>query len=300
MERIEELNEIGAAYAEGMPRLPAQQRMSAAWFWWHCRTRNTPLHLRAGADRWRIRSTWTLEDLISRAADVPVTLASTPEGVFDYNVNTAKVAVTEQEGMPFARAAQAVMEMSAGGAGHAYIQQQSINEKFPMLAAEVDRPQWLDPAKMMYEVNLWLGSRGCFSPLHFDMADNFLVQLRGRKLVMLFDKRDHANLYPNTGQQLPHCSQVDVRNPDLARYPLYADARPCVVLLEAGDALYIPKRWWHAVHSIDLALSVNYWWGGPLDLAAEGGRMIWTREGRAEIAGFFRGLRKRGAVEEHA
>jgi ribosomal protein L16 Arg81 hydroxylase len=60
--------------------------------------------------------------------------------------------------------------------------------------------------------------------------------------------------------------QVDVLAADLegqmARYPDFAQAkgRGLETVLEAGDAVFIPKRWWHACQSLSGSISVNFWW----------------------------------------
>jgi hypothetical protein len=36
--------------------------------------------------------------------------------------------------------------------------------------------------------------------------------------------------------------------------------QPIEVVLGPGDAMYLPSRWWHQVRSLDLSLSVNFWW----------------------------------------
>lgn len=52
---------------------------------------------------------------------------------------------------------------------------------------------------------------------------------------------------------------VEVFNPDYARFPKLADAVCHEVVLDAGEMLFIPKFWWHAVsHLADLTLSVNF------------------------------------------
>lgn len=30
--------------------------------------------------------------------------------------------------------------------------------------------------------------------------------------------------------------------------------------LRGGEALYIPRRWWHAVTALSASLSISYWW----------------------------------------
>jgi oxalate decarboxylase/phosphoglucose isomerase-like protein (cupin superfamily) len=33
-----------------------------------------------------------------------------------------------------------------------------------------------------------------------------------------------------------------------------------VAELQAGDTIYIPRRWWHHVRTTAVSLSVNHWW----------------------------------------
>ena len=47
------------------------------------------------------------------------------------------------------------------------------------------------------------------------------------------------------------------------RFPRFAAARERALLveLEAGDALYVPKLWWHQVEATaPFNVLVNYWW----------------------------------------
>lgn len=55
--------------------------------------------------------------------------------------------------------------------------------------------------------------------------------------------------------------QVDIRQPDLQRFPEYAGVRFFDCVLEAGDMLYLPPRWWHYVQSMDRSFSLSIWWG---------------------------------------
>jgi hypothetical protein len=47
--------------------------------------------------------------------------------------------------------------------------------------------------------------------------------------------------------------------PDPSRYPLFAQTRPVSCVLHAGQALYIPARWWHWITSYDRNLALNFW-----------------------------------------
>jgi lysine-specific demethylase 8 len=54
---------------------------------------------------------------------------------------------------------------------------------------------------------------------------------------------------------------VDVRAPDADRFPAFAEVPYVDVVLEPGDMLYVPPRWWHYVQSMDRSCSVSFWWG---------------------------------------
>jgi lysine-specific demethylase 8 len=116
----------------------------------------------------------------------------------------------------------------------------------------------------LYNVMLWLGPRGCLSPLHYDPLDNLLIQVVGRKRVALLSKdADAACVYAGESHdQQTNTSAVDVESPDLERFPRFESVRKHLqsTVLEPGDVLYVPSKWWHHVRSLDWSVSVNVWW----------------------------------------
>jgi hypothetical protein len=121
----------------------------------------------------------------------------------------------------------------------------------------VDDP-WLVP-------RIWIGTRTVIST-HFDESENIACVVAGRRRFTLFPPDQVANLYVGpldvtmAGQP---ASMVDLRNPDLERYPRFRDALAAaeVAELEPGDAIYIPTLWWHHVEALDpFNILINYWW----------------------------------------
>jgi len=152
----------------------------------------------------------------------------------------------------------------------------------------------------LYSVMMWLGSRGCVSPLHFDPLDNCFMQHQGRKRVLLFPPSSksesgsssssywhyagHEGQQYNTSpinpeildwkedklattieqnqQQDDSSNSYDNFSSYSKKYPLFFEDAPTRLecFLQPGDLLYIPKRWWHHVRSIDTSASVNVWW----------------------------------------
>jgi hypothetical protein len=112
---------------------------------------------------------------------------------------------------------------------------------------------------------IWMGNRSCIST-HYDLPDNIACNIVGRRRFTLFPPDQLENLYVGpldftpAGQAI---SLVDVRNPDLERFPKFSDAQQVVLVaeLDAGDALFLPSMWWHNVEGLeDLNVLVNYWW----------------------------------------
>ncbi|MEM7460635.1 MAG: cupin-like domain-containing protein [Pseudomonadota bacterium] len=116
---------------------------------------------------------------------------------------------------------------------------------------------------------IWLGNTARVAP-HFDLSENIACVVSGQRQFLVFPPEQVANLYmgpiENTPGGVP-VSMVDPRDPDFSKYPKYADAisQAMLATLAPGDAIYIPRLWWHYVEaSGPLNLLVNYWWDSPI------------------------------------
>jgi hypothetical protein len=125
--------------------------------------------------------------------------------------------------------------------------------------------------------SIWLGNQSVVAP-HFDFPDNIACSIIGKRRFTLFPPDQLQNLYVGpidltpAGQQI---SMVELRSPDLQRYPKFAEAMKHALIadLEAGDALFIPSMWWHQAEGLsDINGLVNFWWrntpeylGSPTD-----------------------------------
>ena len=114
-------------------------------------------------------------------------------------------------------------------------------------------------------MSVWLGNRTRIAA-HHDLPDNLACVVAGHRRFTLFPPEQLGNLYVGpldftpAGQAI---SLVDFAQPDLARYPKFADAlrHAQVVDLGPGDAIFIPSMWWHHVEALDsFNVLVNYWW----------------------------------------
>jgi lysine-specific demethylase 8 len=109
--------------------------------------------------------------------------------------------------------------------------------------------------------NLWVGAPGTVACMHRDLADNLHTVVFGRKRVTLVDPRQSKLIYPHgLFDSFPNGCRVDIERPDFARFPKLRAVETLVTELGPGDAVYIPRRWWHHVRTLEVSASVNYWW----------------------------------------
>jgi lysine-specific demethylase 8 len=114
------------------------------------------------------------------------------------------------------------------------------------------------------QLTFWLGPEETHTHLHYDEPANVFAQLEGRKKFTLFSPKQTRLLYPvDIMMAGTRPSRVDFSAPNVALYPLYAEVRPTTVILEPGDVLFLPPRWWHAVTTLERSLSINLWAASP-------------------------------------
>ncbi|KNA25428.1 hypothetical protein SOVF_005430 isoform A [Spinacia oleracea] len=115
----------------------------------------------------------------------------------------------------------------------------------------------------MRSINAWFGPGGTVTPLHHDPHHNLFAQVVGKKYVRLYAASVSEELYPHSETMLCNSSQVDLDNIDDNAFPKAKDLEFMDCILDEGDMLYIPPKWWHYVRSLTPSLSVSFWWSNP-------------------------------------
>lgn len=142
-----------------------------------------------------------------------------------------------------------------------YITQLGI-DKFEELKKDFRIPDFL-PTRGLLPMNMWIG-RNSVSPIHYDMSDNLLCQLRGRKKLIVIEPKYAGFLYMSRKSKGFNSPVNNAETPDLKRFPLFAKAPKMEFDLEEGDALFLPQNWFHYVRSFGFSISVNFWWSDML------------------------------------
>jgi hypothetical protein len=119
-------------------------------------------------------------------------------------------------------------------------------------------PGLLPAGPRVRSANLWIGSAGERTPVHFDRSHGVLVQLRGTKRLWLQG--------PRTRPRPPLDPVWKGPLANFSSYPRFLEdiSGSAEVTLRSGDAVYIPPFWWHQALCETDAVSANIWWAAAL------------------------------------
>lgn len=138
----------------------------------------------------------------------------------------------------------------------------------------------LDAGNLKPTVRIWLGNRTRVAA-HYDVMQNVACVCAGRRRFTLFPPDQLANLYVGPLDFTPAgqpVSLVDLNDPDLERYPRFAEAleHARTAVLEPGDAIFIPSMWWHSIEGLEsYNILINHWWReSPAYLGAPGDALL--------------------------
>lgn len=155
-----------------------------------------------------------------------------------------------------------------------YIAQAQIADLPKQLQDDLPTPQLVKLAGKgdIYDSNIWMGLPPTYTPLHRDPNPNLFVQLASSKSVRLHEPAIGASVFREVQRRIGQTSQTNLRGHEMMEGPehkaLYeaiwgpsAAAPGLEAIVEPGDALFIPKGWWHTIKSIgpDVTASVNWW-----------------------------------------
>lgn len=219
--------------------------------------------------------------------DVPyVHVPHKEKGVFFYDDSMERFNFTRKQGPLTDFFDQVLANSQKAEPDSVALQSAPVHQYFPDFNQQNPLNLFHEPVQPRF----WLGNQSVVKA-HHDNAENIACLVSGKRRFTLFPPEQIDNLYLGPIDFTPAGAAVsipDVNNPDLTRFPKFAQALEVAVVgeLEPGDAIYIPSLWWHQVESLGkVNMLVNYWQGGSianpsalsaLDLLAMG--MLTVRE----------------------
>lgn len=114
------------------------------------------------------------------------------------------------------------------------------------------------------EPRLWIGNPST-AAAHYDAYENLACVLAGQRRFTLYPPDAIGDLYvgPIDMTMAGQPASLAAANADPEQYPRFAAAqdRAITVDLHPGDALFLPKLWWHQVEATaPVNVMLNYWW----------------------------------------
>lgn len=140
-------------------------------------------------------------------------------------------------------------------------QAMDVERFFPGL--EQSHPMPFVPAEA--RPRIWFGNAAKVAT-HNDPIENVAVVAAGRRRFTLFPPCAEPDLYLGPHHPTPagaRISMVHVTAPDFTRFPRYAKALEIAQVAELlpGDAIFVPRDWFHHVEALErFNVLVNYWW----------------------------------------
>jgi len=205
-----------------------------------------PLVLRGAARDWPAFA-WTFASLRDRAGDarVPIHTGRWKQARF----------LVERDGRTEKGRAAAFLDDMVHGRASGYLAGYELFREVPSLRADLAFP---DVGFISADI-VWIGPAGTSTPIHFDRVQNLYAQLRGQKRWRIW--RPERKLRP----ELWGFGGYAMSALDAGRGPEAAGPPDIDWVLDTGDLLFLPKRWWHRVDTLSDSISVNRWWRlGPL------------------------------------
>jgi hypothetical protein len=94
---------------------------------------------------------------------------------------------------------------------------------------------------------------------HFHFGNQAIVtQIVGAKRMKLWSPDQYRLLYPYPVGHPANASRVnDIDAPDFERFPRFRESAPLEGTIHAGEMIYIPTFWWHAVYTRGLSFAIT-------------------------------------------
>jgi lysine-specific demethylase 8 len=227
---------------------------------------NKPVIITGVASRWEAVSCWNPEYFKSAFPDTLVTVRG--REVVESAGESKDVSPKKKKST--VRLGAFVDSMRSGNHPVNFALSFPLFERIPQLRSEIGSldpymrlPPYLPQAlrrRLKVEPRCFFGPTGYGAPLHFDSHNNFYVQIHGRKNFILVSPEQSRFVYYPWDYRYPSFSPVDVSRPDLDKFPLFQKATPLEFVVESGEILFIPVRWWHSVLALEESISLSFWW----------------------------------------
>ena len=214
-------------------------------------TENKPVVFKNFTSNWGVLEKWSPDNLALQYGNTLIEVQTNREQNRFYELDSIK----HKTKMLFKEYIQLINSVDESNDFYMTANNQVFNTtKFGELLKNISNiPDFLNLPSVNNCWHLWIGPKGTITPLHHD--ENFIIhaQIRGRKKWKLISPLHFSDVYNN----LAVFSKVDIENIDYEAFPLMRNVNVLEVIVEPGEAIFIPLGWWHGVVALDEVVSLS-------------------------------------------
>jgi len=239
--RLEPLEETGTLSLEEFRRGPFARRR--------------PVVLRGAVRHWAALGLWTDAYLKKHIGALEAEAYVMPKG---------RIRIDRAAGFELRRmSVRAFLDDPGRADGERYVFRTSFDGRFGALTADLSAPVYCAERSDLRR-NFWMARAGVITQLHFDLPDNVIAMVRGRKRFFVFPPSARDELAPMPWfSSTPPLARLDPESLEAMVGPLGRGVRGHRVDLDAGDLLYLPPRFYHHARALEDCVSLNHWWCRP-------------------------------------
>lgn len=137
-----------------------------------------------------------------------------------------------------------------------YLAQHQLLEQIPELQEDIIIPDYCHATGNIVSINAWIGPAGTVTPIHSDPHHNVFCQIVGYKYLRLYAPEYASDLQLDKDGLTHNTSTINLKDDDNPLKHI-----PCLeCTLAPGDAVFIPRGYFHYVESLTPSASVSIWW----------------------------------------
>ncbi len=205
-----------------------------------------PVILKDLSRDWKAREKWTFHFFEKAYGDLSIPIFD-PDSYFKSGKNYMKSYFR----IPFREYLELIQREPTNLRIHIF----QLMKEAPELADDFETPTIMSSFLNKYPA-MFFGGEGATLRLHYDLdcSHVFLTHFQTSKEVILFpyEQKDYLYHLPFTVQ-----GAVDVKNPDYDKTPALKYARGYRAVINHGETLFIPRRYWHCVHYCEPGFSLS-------------------------------------------
>ncbi|SFW16467.1 cupin-like domain-containing protein [Cellulophaga fucicola] len=206
-----------------------------------------PVVIKGYAKDWGATKKWSLEYLINLADDKEVNLLAGNyiQGETKYQKSTLKSYLEK------------LKEANTDTNFTDYLTTLDIFNYLPNLGGDTDFTIF-EQHTAVNDIAAWIGPKGTVTGFHNDSGDNMYAQIKGEKLFIIVPPTHAKSIYPSSKYiNGAVASKIDLANFNAEEFTNFKNVPFYKVVLQPGDVLFLPKKWWHYVQALDSSISIS-------------------------------------------